>query len=212
MQPMIAEARQPTAPIARRCAIVVLAAGASRRLGRPKQLVHRGGESLVRRIVRAALASRPLWVGVVVGARASRVAAELRGLPLTIVHNRGWREGIAASVRAGVHAAPGAASRLLILTVDQWRVDADDVRALVRRARARLPVAARYAGRVGVPAVFPRAWRPQLLTLRGDAGAAALLRAAPVIGVEIGHAATDLDTRADLDRIASTRYRLRAQR
>jgi CTP:molybdopterin cytidylyltransferase MocA len=60
--------------------------------------------------------------------------------------------------------------------------------------------------------VFPRAWRPQLLTLRGDAGAAALLRATPVIGVEIGHAAADLDTRADLDRIASTRYQLRAQR
>jgi CTP:molybdopterin cytidylyltransferase MocA len=212
MQPMIAEGRQPTLPIARQCAIVVLAAGASRRLGRPKQMVRRGGESLVRCIARAALATRPLWVGVVVGAHASRVAAELRGLPVTIVHNRGWREGIAASVRAGVHAAPGAASRLLILTVDQWRVDAGDVRTLLRGARTRLPVAARYAGRVGVPAVFPRAWRARLLGLRGDAGAAALLRAAPVAGVAIEPAAIDLDTRTDLERLTTTRCRSRGRR
>jgi molybdenum cofactor cytidylyltransferase len=209
MQPMIAEGRQPTLPIARRCAIVVLAAGESRRLGRPKQMVRRGGESLVRRIARTALASRPLWVGVVVGAHASRVVAELRGLPVAIVHNRGWREGIAASVRAGVHAAPGAACRWLILTVDQWQVDADDVHTLMCRARTRLPVAAVYAGRPGVPAVFPRAWRARLLGLRGDAGAAALLRAAPAAGVAIERAVVDLDTRADLARLAGTRWRLR---
>jgi len=87
---------------------IILAAGASRRLGRPKQLVRLGGESLLRRTVRAALACDPVLV--VLGSQAEAMAADLAGLPVIQVLNRDWEEGMASSIRAGIRALPVVAS------------------------------------------------------------------------------------------------------
>lgn len=162
------------------------------------------GEPLVRRIARLATTSRPLWVGVVVGARATRVACALRGTGVVIVRARHWREGMAASLAAGVRAAPRAARHVAILSADQWRVTPDDLARLVRAA-GRLPAAADYAGRAGIPAVFPARLRPALLALRGDRGARALLAAGPIVAVPMPSAADDLDTPADLARLRAAR-------
>ncbi|MBS0375045.1 MAG: nucleotidyltransferase family protein [Proteobacteria bacterium] len=181
---------------ARATAVLVLAAGASRRLGRPKQLVCLDGVPLVRRALGTALALRPRWAGVVVGAYAARVAAAARGAGASIVPARRWREGLAASLAAGVRAAPGDARWLLVLLVDQWRVGpADCARLLVRAGRR--PVAASYAGRLGVPALWPRSAWPALARLRGDRGAQALLQRT-ALPVPMPRAAADLDTPADL--------------
>jgi molybdenum cofactor cytidylyltransferase len=189
---------------ARDTAVLVLAAGASRRLGRPKQLVRLGHESLVRRAVRIAESLAPLWIGVVVGARAGRVAAALGGSDAEVVRARHWRAGLAASIAAGVRRTPRRARRLLVMTVDQWRVDGADLARLLSTP-GRWPAAAAYGGGLGVPAVFPRRLWPALLRLRGDRGARELLERGPAIAVAMPAAGADLDTPAELAALRSTR-------
>jgi molybdenum cofactor cytidylyltransferase len=189
---------------ARDLAVLVLAAGASRRLGRPKQLVRLGRETLVRRAVRVAESLAPLWIGVVVGARAARVAAALGGSSAEIVRARNWREGLAASLAAGVRRVPRQARCLLVMTVDQWRVGGADVARLLA-ASGRTPAAAAYGGHLGVPAIFPRQMWPALLRLRGDRGARELLERGPTTPVPMPAAGADLDTPAELESLRRAR-------
>jgi len=81
-------------------AAVVLAAGGSRRLGHPKQLLTQGGEPLLRRCARLALATGPKRLVVVLGANADRMRETVRDLPLEIALNPDWAEGMAGSLQA----------------------------------------------------------------------------------------------------------------
>jgi molybdenum cofactor cytidylyltransferase len=183
-------------------ATIIPAAGASRRLGRPKQLMERGGESFLRHAARRALEARlggP--VIVVLGFERERLAGELAGLGCQTVLITGWTEGMAASIRAGVAAAaadPSTAAALIVL-VDQWRLSATDLTVLADawRRSASPMAAAEYAdGAPGVPAVFARSMYDQLTALRGDAGARHLLRGAAadeVVRVPMPHAESDFD-------------------
>lgn len=157
---------------------VVLAAGGSRRLGRPKQLVPWRGRPLVRRVARAALAAGCEPVVVVVGARAADVRATLDGLPVEIVVNPHWRRGLAGSIRAGIRrVARRGVTAAALLVCDQPRLTPAVLRRLIA-SHAGPPsgtAACAYAGTVGVPAIFPRSRFPELLALRGDRGAHRLL-------------------------------------
>ena len=178
---------------------VILAAGASRRLGRPKQLVELGGESLLRRTVRAALAGCA-QVLVVVGSRAEEMAANLAGLPVTLVANDAWEEGMASSIRAGIRALPAGAEAALFLVCDQIAVDGALVRRLlaVRAAHPEAVVACGYAGARGTPSLFPARCFPQLLALRGDRGARGLLAGEGVVVVPFPEGSQDVDCPEDL--------------
>ena len=146
---------------------LVLAAGASKRLGRPKQLVMWDGEPLVLRAARLAQSVAPALV-VIPPDDAIRDA--LRGFDIIINDQRD--EGMASSIRAGVAGTNG---DVLITLCDQPRVTAEHLRALVE---ARSPIAATgYAGTVGVPAYFAAKFRNELLALRGDVGAKRLFEA-----------------------------------
>ena len=79
---------------------VVLAAGGSRRLGQPKQLLKRDGETLVHRAVRLALETKPQRVLLVVGGHAQAMRDAVADLEVEVVMNAGWEEGLASSVRA----------------------------------------------------------------------------------------------------------------
>jgi molybdenum cofactor cytidylyltransferase len=191
-------------------AAVLLAAGGSRRLGRPKQLVKLAGKSLVRRAAEAALAAGCAPLFVVLGACADEVAAELAGLDARTVANAGHAEGIASSIRAGIAAAGSATPACdgaLLLVVDQPRVDAillARVLEAFRQGGARDPVACTYAGSVGVPALFPRSLFPELAALRGDRGARSVLEARrdAVREVPFAEGGVDIDTPEDLARLA----------
>jgi molybdenum cofactor cytidylyltransferase len=174
---------------------LVLAAGGSRRLGRPKQFVTIGGIPLVELACLHALRTRPAGVVVVTGAHAARVRALLARVPVVVVRTAAWREGMAGSLRAGLGRIPSSAPSVLVTTVDQWRVDAADLQRVVS---ARAPAAAAYAGAHGVPALLPRRWRSRLLALRGDRGARTLLGGTGVRSVAMPSAAFDLDTPQDL--------------
>lgn len=175
-----------------RVAAVVLAAGSSSRLGRAKQEIVFRGETLLERAVR--IASEAAGEVIV-------VVREARHLPgVRVVVNEEAREGIASSIRAGVTAAPPDA-RLLVVLVDQPLVTAEHLRALVA---AGAPIAASgYAGIAGVPAAFSPQFRDELLALRGDRGARAVIEAHRdrVVVVPFDDAAVDVDRAEDLERL-----------
>ena len=182
--------------------VVLLAAGASRRFGGPKQLVRIGGQSLLRRMAECALASRPAGCVVVLGARARRLQRELDGLPVTIVVNRRWRSGLASSLSAGLAALPRHARAALVLLADQARIGPGDLQLLIAawRTRPRAIVAAYAHGMLLPPAVLPRRLFKDVRRLKGDRGARDWLRdpSRTVIGLEMPNAAEDLDVPADI--------------
>jgi CTP:molybdopterin cytidylyltransferase MocA len=168
---------------------IVLAAGASRRLGEPKQLLDCHGEPLVRviaRRVRAATDATCVVVGAVDLGRA------LHDLDVDVVICRDWAEGMAASLRAGIAWAKRHEAAV-VTACDQPDLDTDHVRTLIETYRQTDGiVASRYEGVSGVPAVFPATMFETLAKLEGDRGARALLGDARVIDWPAG--ARDLDT------------------
>ena len=169
----------------------ILAAGASSRLGRPKQLELVDGEPLLRRTARVVLAARIARCAVVLGAHREQVAPTLAGLDVDVVDNAGWAEGMASSVRAAAAWADArAADALLLVVCDQTELATPHLDALLALAGARA-VASGYSGTAGVPAVFPRAMFAALAALTGDRGARGLLGDAIVVPWEPG--ARDLD-------------------
>ena len=184
---------------------VILAAGASVRLGRPKQLLEIDGQPLVVRAAEAALGAGAAPVVVVLGANAEQIRPVLRGVDVGLVLNQDWNDGMASSVRAGLHALGQITLRLdavLLAVCDQPAFDARAARRLVEslQASTRGMAAARYAGRNGVPAIFRREHFFALSRLKGDQGARALLQGKPdeVIPVDLPDLALDLDTPEDL--------------
>ena len=156
-----------------RIAGVILAAGKSRRLRQPKQLIQLAGESLLRRTARVTVEAGCAPVFVVLGYEAERMYPELNGLRVQPLRNEGWAEGMGASVRRGVAAALAAADGVLLLVCDQPRLSAEHLRALLTRHEetGALITASAYEGRLGVPAVFAAKLFPELLQIRGDRGA-----------------------------------------
>ena len=189
---------------------VVLAAGQSRRLGTPKQLLELDGVSLLSLAVERARAASSR-VAVVVGAASERIVPAVSETAAHVVHNPHWREGIASSLRAAVACLPANCTGVLVLLTDQPAVPADRVQELVaawRRDPDRV-VASRYAGTLGVPAILPRRLFASVAALQGDRGAGVLIaaEAAEVIAVAVPEAELDIDTEADWER-----FRTRASR
>jgi molybdenum cofactor cytidylyltransferase len=190
-------------------AAVLLAAGASRRLGRPKQLVEYEGETLLARAIRVAQEAGFHPVVVVLGAEREVIRAAVAPSSALFVDNDAWQEGIASSMRAGlraVHQQEPEAAGALMMPCDQPRLSADHLRMLLSAFRAEggpCIVASFYAGTRGVPALFPAAMFPQLNLLRGDTGARKLLvdPPVPVLEVEFPGGEVDIDSPDDLERL-----------
>jgi len=190
---------------------IILAAGASTRMGAPKQLLEVGGVPLIVRAVEAALASSAWPVVVVLGAHAANIRPLLTRHPVLLIENSAWSEGMASSIRTGIttlrqfsRALDGA----LVALCDQPAFSADVIAQLVaaREATGRSIVAARYHGRHGAPALFSREHFPALAALTGEEGARALLHDQPdrVAAVDLPSLAIDLDTPADYAALGQT--------
>ena len=183
-------------------ALVILAGGDSRRLGRPKQLVTIAGETLLHHVAREACASAAADVIVVLGFALETMGGELRALRARTVDNTLWREGIASSVRAGVGAVSPAADGVLLCVCDQPRISAAHIDALIAAAEAApgRAVASFYGGAPGVPAWFPRSLFGDLLALTGDTGAKRVLGAQGprLVTIAWPAGALDVDTAEDV--------------
>lgn len=179
-------------------AAIILAAGSGTRMGGPKALLRFEGETLLQRAARMAQGAGCVPVIAVVG--------DWEPGPLSptvrVVHNPEAAEGMASSLRHGVAALPPEAVSTLLLVVDQPLVDGALLRrllALVAKDPSR-PAACAYAGTLGIPAVLPRRLFPELLALRGDRGAKAILLREDTAVLPFAEGAVDLDEPQDLAR------------
>jgi nicotine blue oxidoreductase len=194
----------------------VLAAGASRRFGSPKQLAPIDGVPMLQRVLETAQAALPpipsdttdapaSRLSVVLGAHAEAVRAgvieRLAAPRPAVVLCPDWELGMAYSLRCGLATlAASDAEAALLLLGDTPYITADDLRRLVEawRASPEVPAAAAYNGTIGAPCILPRAAWPELAALEGDRGAGAWLRAQHAKGsaisrVPIIDAARDID-------------------
>lgn len=188
--------------------IIILAAGASRRLGRPKQLVRFRGETLLRRTARLALATGCRPVVAVLGADAAALAPELADLEIDMVVNAAWEEGMGSSLRTGLNRALAIVpdvEALLFLVVDQPYLTAAHLKQLLStyQEKGAPIVASVYDGRPGVPALFDRSLFPELAEMEGDQGARVLFRRYQdrLAVVDFPAGRFDLDTPEDIGRL-----------
>lgn len=180
---------------------LVLAAGASTRLGQPKQLVEHGGERLLDRAIRVAHQAGAEPVFVVLGAYYEQMIAALESNPYEprILINKAWASGMASSLRLGAASAERAGvDDLLVLGCDQPAVTPDHLRRLVSASKREHVVASYYHSRRGMPVLFPDFSFHALQELHGDAGARGLLQDDAVLTVGLPGGEFDLDTPDDL--------------
>jgi molybdenum cofactor cytidylyltransferase len=191
---------------------VILAAGTSSRLGRPKQLLDLGGRNVLQRVVDAALAARVDEVVVVLGHASNEIEASL---PLSdrvrIVLNPDYLEGQSTSLRTGLHAASDGSEAAVILLGDQPGVRPDTIDAVVEawRGGAGPIVQASYRGRPSHPTLLARVVWAELEGLSGDEGARGFIAANRPRRtlVEVGgRPPDDIDTQEDYRRALSRRH------
>jgi len=191
--------------------VIVLAAGASRRFGSPKQLVRVDGRPMLHTAVANAVSLAGGAVSVVLGSGAGELAGLLRHTPATVVVNRHWEEGMGSSLRTAMSRLPGAPEAVLVMLADQAALTLEDLRRLVAgwRRNPDSVVAASYAGIVGPPALFPRRCFAALGALRGDEGARLLLQREldTLVRVATPNAAIDIDQPEDLLLLEARRRR-----
>ena len=187
-------------------AAILLAAGASRRLGRPKQLLVYEVEMLLERAARLAAEAGASPFITVLGAHFAEICAAIPQGDSIRVLNDNWEQGIATSIHAGLHAlsviAPKA-SGVLLMTCDQPRLTSKHLRKLIKAFKeggGHGIAASSYGGTLGVPAVFTCEVFSWLRKLRGDQGARkVLLRPpCPLVKIDFPGGEVDIDEPADL--------------
>lgn len=182
---------------------IVLAAGASHRMGSPKALLSIDGRPAVEVVVAALRAGGADPVIVVVGRHAAKIRAGAKLDDATVIDHAGWADGRTSSLQAGLRAVPADAAVAVVALVDMPYVRATSVRALLdafaatHGAEVAVPV---YTGRRGHPIVLGRKLFAGLLALGPDEPPRALIRGARDVEVRVADPGVlvDLDTPEDV--------------
>lgn len=175
-------------------------------MGVPKLALPYRGRPILARVAETALAAGIGPVVVVLGADAGTYAPLLRGLPLRIVVNEQWSEGMAGSLHAAVAAARSGAGveRLLVMLADQPGVTSQHLRDIDAASESASVVATGYEFGAGPPALFASESWDALARLRGDEGARSILRALPDVRVvPAAWPSDDVDAPGDYERLVT---------
>ncbi|WP_111495844.1 nucleotidyltransferase family protein [Marinobacter bohaiensis] len=188
-------------------AALVLAAGGSRRMGRPKAALSWCGNSLLALAIRRAreLSDR---VHVVVGGHYPLIRFRCAAQPDRWVVNPDWADGQAGSLQRGLSSLPVGITGAYVLLVDQPAIHPEfwpSLRQAVDEEEGRRPVAADLGGMAGAPAYLPRSMWPAIARLHGDQGAGRLLRRLDARLVAAPGAQQDIDRWADWQRLRALR-------
>ncbi len=188
--------------------LVILAAGASTRMGRPKQLLEYRGKTLIQHAVNTAVDSLCEPIVVVLGAYDERIKPKIKSFPVTLAPNHNWNKGMSTSLRIGIEtllALSPQLDALVLMLCDQPFVSTPFINQLVKsyNATKQSIVASQYAEVIGVPALFPRTFFPVLSTLKGDQGARQVIKQfiPTVLRVPFPAGAFDIDTPTDYARL-----------
>ena len=191
---------------------IILAAGMSKRFGKPKQLLQLGGRFMVEWVLDAALNSRLEKIFLVLGHRYEdilrEVGAKTEHPKIRVVVNHEYREGLSASLRAGVLEIGSAYPSAMFLLGDQPLVDSKTIDHLLERFRMSdktigVPV---FGNRRGNPAIFANRYYPRLLDIKGDIGARRIIQDHPAevleVPVENPRCFFDVDTAEDFQKLS----------
>lgn len=187
--------------------VIVLAAGASTRLGQAKQLLRIDGETLVHRAVRLSLITMPTDCLVICSGNPGPIQHAVAALDCRSLACSEHELGMSASLRLGLDALDASCAGALIVLTDQPALEASHLCAMRDRWRAEpgRAIASGYSGTLGVPALLPRGWFAAVQSQQGDLGARELLRArsAEVHVVDAPQLARDIDKPEDLEQFGS---------
>ena len=166
-----------------------------------------GESTMLEVVIQQALAVPVKDVVVVLGANREKILPEIKSYPVTVVENREWKNGLGSSISAGVKYISSTlktCKALVILLGDQPLIDNYYVKELIElwRKDPSQPVATRYPGKNGVPAIFPQKLFNKLSVLTGDSGAKAILnKNTSIYTLEPGDRNKDVDTPEDYKEI-----------
>jgi molybdenum cofactor cytidylyltransferase len=193
--------------------IIILAAGSSSRLGRPKQNLVYKGKTLLQRAIETAIASVCNPVITVLGANANVIWPTIEHYDINVAQNPDWNEGMASSIRAGMGELlkinPSIQSVILMLC-DQPFVDTYVINHLIMAKSKESIVVSSYGNATGPPVLFDAIYFQDLLTLKGAEGAKKIVQKYPdkVIEILFPHGSIDIDTMEDFELINNPKSRL----
>lgn len=194
--------------------LVLLAAGASKRLGKPKQELLYKGETLLQHAIHAALDSGCKPIVVVTGANADKLSPEAPDAAVVTVYNPEWQEGMASSIRFGLTelvAIEPEVTDVIFMVCDQPFVDAALLNTLIqmKQESGKGIVACAYGNTLGTPALFDKAYFAELMALSGKGGAKEFLfrYSDDTAAVPFPEGAVDIDTPADYDALLDSSSR-----
>jgi molybdenum cofactor cytidylyltransferase len=191
--------------------IIILAAGASTRLGRAKQTLPYKNSTLLKHTIKVALDSAIGPVLVVIGAKEKEIMDHLETEAVEIVFNKDYAEGIASSIKAGVRYVQDnypQCEDIILMVCDQPYVDQHVLKSLLNaKITTNKPLAAcSYRETLGVPALFEKRFFPELLSLKGEEGGKKVLlqNQSSIATVPFSLGEIDIDTAADADALPAT--------
>ncbi|MGI4751317.1 MAG: nucleotidyltransferase family protein [Janthinobacterium lividum] len=192
-------------------AVVILAAGSSSRLGKPKQLLYYQLETLIKRVVKTAIEISDNKVFVVTGFLHHELISELKGLPVHFVQNSNWAEGMGSSIRTGISAIlesenANQTDAALFLLSDQPLINSSYLKILLSEFylhKNSMIAITGYSGTQGVPAVFDKSFFLNLQQLSGKGGAKEIFKnyQNQLITVPFEDAKIDIDTEEDYTKL-----------
>jgi len=187
---------------------IILAAGAARRMGQPKQLLPLGGKPMVWHVANAACQSGLDSVILVTGSVSDSVAIAAKDLPLTLLHNPEWEKGQSGSLTTGLKALAAETEAVMFLLADQPLITPELIDALIASYHASSHSIIRpcHAGHRGNPVLFGwNEWKDELCTLSGDNGARQIIASHPesvrCVPVKSEELLWDVDTQEDYLRV-----------
>lgn len=178
-------------------AILILAAGSSKRLGEPKQLLKYKDKTLIEITIEKALQISSN-VTVILGAKEKEISQKIFNYAIDIKINPNYMQGIGNSISFGINEIKEF-ENCLIMLCDQPFIPTSHLQNLVKNSKNKLLIASNYDSSPTVPAIFPKRYYPQLLALKGDKGAKSILikEKASTIKLE-KEFALDIDTKKDV--------------
>ena len=190
------------------CAVVIIAAGESKRFGSPKQLLLLDKDTMLNRLIKMVQKAVDFPIYLVLGANAKKIKAQLPNVSLNIVENTEWQEGMGSSIRIGVQAVIDSANKhdgVLILVCDQPYLSESSIKDLIAlQAINNTAIAASfYANIAGTPALFHQSVFSDLLALKGDQGAKRIIqeRDQELAKLQFEKGVLDIDTPEDYQQL-----------